>query len=247
MVYRNLASVYDFLMQDIDYEAWAKYIVELTQQHDAPGNNILDLGCGTGKISVLLAQKGFNIIGVDNSVEMLTEAEQKFRNSNITPKLYKQDIRNLNIKEKVDIVISTFDTFNYLLTKEDLLKVFSNIYEVLNPKGLLVFDINTYYYLKEVLANNIFTYNTSELVYLWENEFCEKQFISQMNLTFFVQEKKKDKYLRFNEEHEQRAFKTSEIKELLTRAMFKQINTYGKLSFSNPKSEEEKIFFIARK
>ena len=147
MSYKNLASVYDFLMQDIDYEAWADYLVNLIGENNPPGKTILDLGCGTGKISALLAQKGFNIVGVDNSVEMLTEADQKLRKLNIKASLYKQDIRNLKIPEKVDIVISTFDTLNYLLTEEDLLKTFSNTYEVLNNNGLLIFDINTYYYL----------------------------------------------------------------------------------------------------
>ncbi|SMB80278.1 Methyltransferase domain-containing protein [Desulfonispora thiosulfatigenes DSM 11270] len=247
MSYQDLASVYDFLMEDIDYEAWANYLVTLIDQSQVTGNKILDLGCGTGKISLLLAQKGFDVVGVDNSIEMLTEAEQRFRQHNAKVSLYKQDIRNLTINEKVDIAISTFDTFNYLLTEDDLLKAFSNVYKILTNNGVLIFDINTYYYLKTILGNNIFTYNTPELVYLWENEFCETRDVCQMNLTFFVQEAEEESYVRFDEEHKQKAFKLEKVRELLTKVEFKQINVYGKLSFTDPINEEEKVFFIAKK
>lgn len=247
MSYNELASVYDLLMQDVDYDEWADYLNKLINLYKAPGDRLLDLGCGTGIISLLLAQRGFKVQGVDISTDMLAQAEQKCRENNVTIPLYQQDIRNLKLSEKVDVVISTFDTFNYLLDEQDLLKTFNNINKVLEDKGLLIFDMNTYYYLAEILGNNVFTYNTEEVTYLWENYFDQPEDICEMNITFFVRDKNTQKYTRFDEIHEEKAYKLSQIKNLLSLSNFKILSINGKLNFDDPLNKEEKVFFIAQK
>ena len=148
MSYNNLALVYDKLMEDIDYQAWANYLDQLICKYEAPGKELIDLGCGTGSISLKLAQKGYNVLGIDYSEEMLSQADQKFRENNIVIPLYHQDIRQFVMDRNVDIVISTFDTLNYILDEKDIERTFKNVFEVLKKDALFIFDINTSYKLK---------------------------------------------------------------------------------------------------
>jgi len=247
MVYSQLAQIYDLLMEDVDYNRWANYLVEQIVKHNAPGNVVLDLGCGTGSISLLLAEKGLQLTGIDISTDMLTQADQKFRENNLNIPLYKQDMRKLILDNYVDVVISTFDTFNYILKFSDLEITFKKVNQVLNRKGLFIFDLNTVFKLAYTLGNNTFTYNTEELAYIWENHYDRVTRLCQMDLTFFSLEEKSGKYLRFDETHIQRAYEEEEISKLLSGTGFDLLGIYGELTFNSPKLEEEKIFFVAKK
>lgn len=247
MAYNDLASIYDKLMDDIDYTHWTEYLNEHIEKHRAPGKVLLDLGCGTGSISISLAQKGYSVTGIDISTEMLTQAEQKARELGVNINFFHQDIRELDLDFQVDIVISTFDTFNYITEKQDLIKVFQGANRSLKDKGILIFDINTQYKLEKVLGENVFSYNTEELVYIWESFFDRKTKVCQMDLTFFALESKTGKYIRFDETHLERAYEEKEIKEMLINSGFEILGTYGELSFDLPQEKEERVFFVARK
>lgn len=247
MSYNNLALVYDKLMEDVDYEAWGNYLDQMITEYGAPGKAVIDLGCGTGSISLELAQRGYNVIGIDYSAEMLTQAEQKFRENHISVPLFHQDIRELVLDKPVDVVISTFDTLNYILDQNDIFKVFKKVFEVLRKDGLFIFDINTPYKLKEILGDNVFTYNTEEIVYLWENEFdCDRN-ICQMYLTFFILNEQSKLYERFEEFHEQRVYEVKEMVNFLQEAGFQVIGTYSELSMEKPKEDDNKVFILAKK
>ena len=247
MSYNNLALVYDKLMEDIDYQAWANYLDQLICKYEAPGKDVIDLGCGTGSISLRMAQKGYNVLGIDYSEEMLTQAEQKFRENNITIPLYHQDIRELVMDKTVDIVISTFDTLNYILDEKDIEKIFKKVFEVLKKDALFIFDINTPYKLKEILGDNIFTYNTEEISYIWENDFDDKENICQMCLTFFILDQETGLYERFEEFHEQKSYEIDYLIDILHKTGFKVLNVHGELNMEEPKEEDHKVFIIAKK
>ncbi len=247
MSYNNLASIYDRLMEDIDYQAWANYLDQLISKYGAPGKDMIDLGCGTGSISLRLAQKGYNVLGIDCSEEMLTQADQKFRENNIVIPLYHQDIRQLVMNKTVDIVISTFDTLNYILDEKDIERTFKNVFEVLKKDALFIFDINTSYKLKEILGDNIFTYNTEEISYIWENDFDERRNICQMCLTFFVLDQQSGLYERFEEFHEQKSYEIDYLIDILHKTGFKVLNVHGELNMEEPKEEDHKVFIIAKK
>lgn len=247
MAYAELAEVYDLLMDDIDYTQWVDYLITHIEKHQAPGKVLLDLGCGTGSISIPLAERGYSVTGIDVSTEMLTQAEQKAWEAGVYINFFQQDIRELNLDFQVDIVVATFDTFNYIIDEQDLIKVFQNIYGVLKDGGILIFDINTPYKLEKVLGENVFSYNTEELVYIWENYFDRKTKLCQMDLTFFSLDNKSGKYIRFDETHLERAYEENEIKEMLKKNGFKIQGIYGELSFVTPKKNEERVFFVARK
>ena len=169
MSYTDLALIYDRLMEDINYNQWVDYLIRQMENHQAPGKVVLDLGCGTGSITVALTQRGYKVTGIDISPEMLTQAEQKARVAGITIPFYQQDIRNLELNFRPDAVIATFDTLNYILNEQDLRCVFEGVYRNLQEDGLLIFDLNTQYKLLKVLGENVFTHNTEDLVYIWEN------------------------------------------------------------------------------
>ncbi|MFZ5945959.1 MAG: class I SAM-dependent DNA methyltransferase [Bacillota bacterium] len=247
MSYTDLASIYDYLMEDIDYHEWTNFIARLINFHGAPGHSLLDAGCGTGSITTLLAQHSFKVTGIDISEEMLTQAEQKSRSNGIKIPYFKQDIRNLSFREEFDIVVSTFDTLNYLIEPGDIKKGIANIYLALKRQGIFIFDINSHYKLANTLSENVFTYNTDELVYIWENCYDEINQLCQMDLTFFALDHTSGKYLRFNETHMQKAFYTEEICTLLMDSGFEILGIYGELAFESPMENEERIFFAARK
>jgi ubiquinone/menaquinone biosynthesis C-methylase UbiE len=247
MSYNNLALVYDKLMEDIDYQAWANYLDQLISKYKAPGKELIDLGCGTGSISLKLAQKGYNVLGIDYSEEMLSQADQKFRENNIVIPLYHQDIRQFVMDRNVDIVISTFDTLNYILDEKDIERTFKNVFEVLKKDALFIFDINTPYKLKEILGDNIFTYNTEEISYIWENDFDDKENICQMCLTFFILDQETGLYERFEEFHEQKSYEIDYLIDILHKTGFKVLNVHGELNMEEPKEEDHKVFIIAKK
>ncbi|NLT96221.1 MAG: class I SAM-dependent methyltransferase [Clostridia bacterium] len=247
MAYTDLAQVYDKLMDEVDYNEWVDYIITHIEKAQAPGKVLLDLGCGTGSICIPLAQKGYWVTGIDISAEMLTQAEQKARAAGVNINFFQQDIRELVLDFQVDIVIATFDIFNYIIEKQELIKVFQKIHGILKDGGILIFDVNTPYKLEKVLGENVFTYNTEELVYIWESFYERKTKICEMDLTFFSLDQKTGKYIRFDETHLERAYEENEIKEMLIKNGFSVQGIYGQLSFFPPTENEERVFFVAKK
>lgn len=156
--YTDFAYIYDKLI-DQDYEKWADYIEEIFKKHGVKPNLVLDLGCGTGSITNILAKRGYDMIGVDLSPDMLNVARDKALEENLDVLYLCQDIREFELYGTVDAIICTLDVLNYITKPEDLRLVFSLVKNYLNPDGIFIFDINTEYKLKNVLGNNTFVYD----------------------------------------------------------------------------------------
>ena len=173
MAYETLAVMYDALMDDVDYEAWADYIDRMLKKHGCPGNRLLDLGCGTGSISIPLAQKGYQVTGVDLSEEMLAVAQEKSDERHLHIDWHRQDITSLNLVDETgedlvfDAVIATFDVFNHLTEPEELQMLFHALNPLLADEGVLLFDVQTPYKLQEYLGNHIFTLHRDDVEYMW--------------------------------------------------------------------------------
>lgn len=247
MAYTDLARIYDQLMLDINYHQWVDYLIKHIENNKASGKVLLDLGCGTGSIAIPLALRGYQVVGMDISTEMLTQAEQKAREAGVDITFFQQDIEELTLDFQVDVVIATFDTLNYITTREGLVSVFQRIHKALKDQGLLIFDLNTPYKFQEILGENTYTYNTDELVYIWENFYDAVSQVCQMDLTFFALEPKSGRYLRFDETHLERAYEEQEVKKMLNSNGFDVLGIYGELAFSPPKENEERIFFVAKR
>ena len=239
--YGRFASLYDEFMADVDYDGWVEYIAEIFARFGAKPKLILDLGCGTGNVSRRLFARGYDIIGLDSSSEMLSIAKSKDPDT-----LYiRQDIRAFELYGTVDAVLSLCDVMNYILTKSDLLKVFSLVKNYLNPGGLFIFDISTPYKYRHLLGDQVFAMQTSRAHLIWDNRYYPRERVNEYRLTFF--KKREDGlYERFQERHLQRAHSLKTILRLLRTAGLTPLGVYDEKTFDQPGAKAERAFFVAR-
>ena len=242
--YEGFAEVYDWFMDDIDYDSWVDYIERIWSSYNKTPKLIADLGCGTGNVTERLANKGYDMIGMDISEDMLAEAREKaYENENQILYLL-QDMREFELYGTVDIIISLFDSLNYITEEEDLLKVFKLVNNYLEPKGLFIFDLNTKYKFKNILGENTFTQIDDDAAYIWENYYDEDSEINEYYLNIFVKDND-GRYERYEEVHHEKAYEIDVIKDLINKSGLKLLNIYDAYTFDEPKETSERIFFIA--
>lgn len=251
--YGSFAYIYDELMDDVDYEKWVEHIEEIIEYNRADVKNILELACGTGNITIPLAEKEYDIAGIDISEEMLDVAFNKSEEMQIPLVLLEQDIIELDFDlYDLDCILCACDGFNYITSLEDLKKVFAKSYELLKKDGIMLFDISSYHKIKNILGNNFMGETREELAYMWSNVYDEETQLIDMDLDFFVKievedDEEENVYERYREKHQQRAHKEEEIIKLLEETGFKDIKTYGDFTMEAPKENSERIFFSALK
>ena len=209
--YENFARVYDELMDNVPYEEWAQFILNLLQDRKITEGLVLELGCGTGKLMTLLGKAGFDMIGVDNSVEMLQIAKEKTSQDFL---YLLQDMREFELYGTVKAVISVCDSVNYITKKEELRKVFQLVNNYLDPEGVFIFDFNTEYKYRELIGETVIAEDREDVSFIWFNEYDEESHLNDIDLKVFVQEEG-DIYQKFQEEHIQRGYTLDEIKQLL--------------------------------
>ena len=244
MAYGEFAKIYDELInEDINYDQMVEKIVEICQCNNITFNSYLDVACGTGNVTIRLAEKFKDIYAVDLSEDMLREAFDKFKSKRIRGKVICQDMTELCLNKKFDLITSVLDSTNYIIEEDGIQRYFNAVYEHLNDDGIFIFDINSYYKLSEILGNNIYTYSEEEVFYTWENTF-EDDLLS-MFLTFFV--KKGDLYDRFEEEHLERAYKEEEIESYLKNANLDIISKFDGYTNNDVQANSERIVYVVKK
>lgn len=243
--YQEFALLYDELMDDVDYYKWFNYIKEIFKKHNKEPKSILEMACGTANLTKYFCKEDYKVTCFDLSEDMLSIAYDKlreFRNVNIL----KQDMINLNLSnKKFDAIICACDSINYIIDENDIRKVFENVYNHLDEEGIFIFDINSYYKLKNIIGENTFIEDKEDIFYVWENEFIEEEEICNFYLTFFVNQD--GLYKRFDETHVEKAYKNQDILKYLEDSGFNEINIYDNFTFQTPKQDSERIFFIAKK
>lgn len=244
--YIGYATVYDISMEHIPYDKWANYIDKSLRQHGIGKGLVLELGCGTGNMTRMMADKGYDMIGIDLSEEMLSIARQRSEGRNDGILYLCQDMREFELYGTVAAVICVCDSINYMLSKEDLSKVFRLVSNYLDPGGLFIFDMDTEYLYKEVLGDNI-TYMDHETGnYIWENNFYPEEMINEVNLTLFVKEANSQLYSKHQETHVRKAYDLATIKKLLEDANLDFVAAYHELTDEKPRHDSERIYVIAR-
>lgn len=242
--YNRFAYIYDELMHDIDYYSWMEFVKNQFNILNKKPNSILELGCGTGNFTKALCDEGYDVTAFDLSEDMLAIAYDKLHTyKNI--QLLKQDINEFKIGKEFDAIFSVCDTINYITDYSDLEKVFSNVYSHLSSEGIFVFDINSYYKLKEVIGCNTFVVDNENIFYVWENEFDEINNLCEFYITFFVENQ--GLFERFDEVHIERAYTNAEIENALKNANFKIIKTFDNYSKKPVNSISERITYFAIK
>ena len=238
-IYTGFASVYDVFMDDIPYKAWALDIEKILKEYGISKGIVAELGCGTGSLTQELAALGFDMIGIDSSYDMLDIAMSK-RDENGQDILYLcQDIRSFELYGTCAAIVSRCDTFNYILEFEDLVNSFKLVNNYLDPKGLFIFDLNSIYKYKEILADNTIAENRENESFIWENYYDAEAKLNSYELSVFVKEED-DKYLKCEEQHIQRAYSLDEIKAALKESGLEL------LSVSDADSKKEADEFTQR-
>lgn len=238
--YFDFARIYDKLIcRDIDYKAMADFIEGCFARAGKAPSLVLDMACGTGTLTDILARRGYDMIGADLSCDMLNIAREK--NSEI---LYLcQDMRELELYGTVDAAVCMTDSLNYITDYDDLCRVFALVKNYLNPGAPFIFDINSHYKLSKIIGNNTFTYDSDDVYYTWENEYDEKSRVCDFYLTFFVREGK-ELYSRFDEHHRQRAYTQAEVTDALKAAGFENISVSGGYNTAKANEKSERLVYV---
>lgn len=239
--YEEFASCYDALIrEDVNYEAWGNFIKGLIKNNNVEKNSYLDIGCGTGNLTVELAADFKEVYCVDLSEDMLRQAQEKFLRRKLSVRLVKQDMCKLYLNSQFDLITCALDAANYLLSEEELRLFFRGVKKHLKHGGIFIFDMNTYYKLTEILGNSSYNYSSEELCYLWDNTLEED--IVSMELTFFVKEG--ELYRKFEELHEERAYKEERITTLLREEGLRLFHVYDGYSFKEPEKSCERLVYV---
>ena len=245
MSYASFAQYYDSLTQNVEYARRAEYLCTLMKQLGHTPGLTLDLACGTGSLTVELAKKGIDVYGIDGSADMLSVARQKSAESGLDLLFLCQKMQKLDLYGTVDTVICALDSINHLTLEKDVQAAFDKIFLFMNPGGGFLFDVNTVYKHRHVLAGNVFIYDTDEVYCVWQNHYEEKNNRVGIQLDFFGREG--NLYHRSGEHFYERAYPQEQLVHMLQQAGFAEIRRFGDLRLEEPEEQEERVVFAAKK
>lgn len=244
--YSVFARYYDELTANIDYPARAEYFNEIISRFkQTNGNILLDLACGTGSICEEMARRGFDVIGVDLSKEMLGIAFEKKFDSGLPIQYLCQDMRSIDMFGTVDITLCALDSINHLDSADDVRKVFERVHLFAEPNGLFIFDVNSIYKHRQILANNTFTYETDNVYCIWENSLDTATDAVKMDLVFFELEEN-GLYSRSSDSFTEKAYSCELIETMLKECGFEILGKYGGDTFEPPHDTVERIIYAVR-
>lgn len=246
--YTSFAEVYDLFMDNVPYTEWCGYIVGLLEAYGIRDGLVLDLGCGTGAMTELLASAGYDMIGVDMSADMLDVAMEKRAASGHDILYLLQDMRSLELYGTVRAVVCLCDSLNYLLEEEELEQVFRLVNNYLDPGGVFIFDLNTEHKYRDILGDSTIAENREEGSFIWDNHYDEESRINEYDLALFIPEGERgeDLYRKYQETHFQRAYGLNEIRNALERSGLEFLAWYDEDGQSAPREDSERIYVIAR-
>lgn len=242
--YEFLAGSYDAFTADVDYPRWADYVEGHFSRLKRPVRTVLDLACGTGSLTRELALRGYSLMGVDLSADMLSLAEEKCRDLDDRPRFFCRSMEKLRLPEPVDACVCCLDSVNYILKPKRLREAFRRVYEALEPGGLFLFDADTPEKL-ESMDGEVFLDETEDEYVVWRGEYSERRRVCSFWMDIF--RRQGAVWLRGEELHEEYAYTMNELESYLKEAGFVRIKRYGELKFRAPKEREQRIFFAAIK
>lgn len=250
--YTSFAVVYDTFMDNVPYEEWGEYLHELLIEYGIEDGLVLDLGCGTGTMTEILASKGYDMTGVDFSEEMLDIAMRKRAKSGHDILYLMQDMREFELYGTVRAIVSICDSMNYLTEDGDLEQVFRLANNYLDPGGLFIFDMNTEYKYRELLGDQTIAEERENCSFIWDNYYYEEEKINEYQLSLFVEDTVlsektgQDICRKFQEMHYQRAYSLAEVKAALEAAGMEFVAAYDAFTRNPVRRESERMYIIAR-
>ena len=243
--YEALEERYDCLTEDVDYDRWSDYLEALFQKAGRPVRTVVDLACGTGSLTFRLAERGYEMNGVDLSEDMLAVAADKCSLLSPCPLLLHQNMAALKLHHPVDAVICCLDSLNYVTRPRQVQRTFERVWRSLDESGLFVFDVRTPEMLRS-MHGQICLDETEDTYCVWRGEYAQKRRILSYYMDLFCLQKD-GSWSRSEEMHEEYAYELDELEEWLNQTGFRRIRRYGNLKRCAPKPGEDRIFFAARK
>lgn len=243
--YGPLALRYDALTRDVDYEGWADYLEKHFDRAGGEIRTVVDLACGTGSLTVQLAGRGYEVIGVDLSPDMLAVAADKCGELDPPPLLLCQDMSRLRLMAPADAVVCCLDSLNYVTRPAAARRTFRRVWEALRPGGLFLFDIRTPEMLRS-MDGQVCLDETEDVYCVWRGAFSRKRKLLTYEMDLFFADSH-GSWSRRGEVHEEYAYEPAELAQWLGEAGFEKIRQYGELVFRAPKPGEERVFFAARR
>lgn len=244
--YGFFSSVYDTLTENVNYAARADYIADLLADNGIKGGILLDLACGTGTLSIEMSKKGFEVIGVDASADMLSVAMNNAYEADRNILFLCQPMQQLDLYGTINAAICTLDSINHLTDPDDVQATFDKVSLFTEPGGVFVFDVNTVFKHREILADNTFVYDMDDVYCVWQNSLDSATDTVQIDLDIFEQVDD-GIYERMQESFCERAYALPLLKEMLGKAGFETVSVYDELSREEPKKNSERLFIVARK
>jgi len=242
--YDALAGAYDALTGDVNYPRRAAYLQRLFRHSRIPVHTVLDLACGTGAMTALLTERGYELIAVDSSAEMLAVAKEKAAKLRGTaPVFVQQSMPKLDLYGTVDAAVCCLDSLNYLTRPQDVRRTFERLRLFIAPGGVLVFDVNTEEKLRS-LDGQVFLDETEDVYCVWRAAYQERRKLCSYWLDLFTR-RADGVWERHGEEHRQRAYGMAELRTWLEAAGFKSVRVYGDCRLTPPREGEQRVYFCA--
>jgi len=242
--YETLAVSYDRLTNDVDYRATVDFYYEILKQEGVKPRSAVDLACGTGSVTVLLAEKGLRVTAVDLSEEMLIVARQKAMELENQPLFLRQNLRDLYLPRGVDLAVCALDSLDYITNPADCAQAIRRVYKVLNPGGTFIFDVNTPEKLR-AMDGQVFLDEDDDVYCVWRGEFDEETNICSYGMDLF--QRRGETWERSFEEHREYAYSQDQLVGYLKAAGFTGIAVYADRKFEAPGEGEQRIYIKARK
>lgn len=244
-IYTGFSMVYDQLMDNVPYEDWCAYLTGLLRDYGCREGLVLELGCGTGALTRLLAQAGYDMIGLDSSPDMLSIARERQAEEGTEILYLQQDMREFELYGTVAAVVSLCDSMNYITEYKELVQVFRLVNNYLDPGGYFIFDLNTPYKYRELLADNTFAENREDCSFIWENTYDDETELNEYALTLFVRGED-GRYERFEEFHYQKAYAIETVEKAAAEAGMEFIAVYDAFTREEPSDTGERVYVILK-
>lgn len=242
--YHALAKSYDRLTNDVDYEATVAFYEEILKREGLRPHTAIDLACGTGSVTAILARKGYQVTGVDLSEEMLTQAQQKVADLEAQPTFLCCPLEQLWLPRGVDLAVCALDSLDYITDPADCKEAIRRVYKALNPGGIFIFDVNTPEKLR-AMDGQVFLDEDDDVYCVWRGEFDEETNICSYGMDLF--QRQGEVWHRSFEEHREYAYSESQLRTYLSDAGFTHVEVYADREFCPPREGEQRIYFKARK
>lgn len=245
--YGDFAYYYDMLTENVDYSQRCEYICTLLAENGVSEGILLDLACGTGTLSLLLSEKGYDVIATDASEEMLSQAQEKKFQSGEDVIFLCQKMQELDLFGTIKGAVCTLDSINHLTDKKDVKETFRRVSLFMEDRGVFIFDVNTPYKHRSILADNTFVYDLDEVYCVWQNT-TDESLLTRVSLDIFEKdEDDEETYYRYSEEFFEKGYEISELREILEEFSFEVTAVYDEMTKLPLSEKSQRAVFVCRK